>query len=145
MAVHSSCHMLALVLVTGLLGAGLARAQGTPQVKKQVAPRTPVESGEEMFKAYCAACHGPAGKGDGPAAVALKTRPADLSALAKKNGGTFPASDVERVLRFGVAQPAHGSSEMPTWGDAFRVLGDEATVRLRIANLSSYVQTLQVK
>jgi hypothetical protein len=34
---------------------------------------------------------------------------------------------------------------MPTWGTAFRMMGDEATVRLRIANLSSYLQTMQVK
>jgi mono/diheme cytochrome c family protein len=145
MATHGSRRVIPIMLLMGIMVAGLARAQGAPQVKQQVAPKTPVGSGEEMFKAYCIACHGPAGKGDGPAATAMKTKPADLSALAKKNGGTFPAADVERVLRFGVALPAHGSSDMPTWGTAFRMMGDEATVRLRIANLSSYLQTLQVK
>jgi mono/diheme cytochrome c family protein len=98
-----------------------------------------------MFKAYCAACHGPRGTGDGPAAAALKTRPTDLTALARNNRGAFPAEDVERVLRFGTPLPAHGSSDMPVWGEAFRLVGDEAMTRYRITTLSSYVATLQVK
>jgi mono/diheme cytochrome c family protein len=127
------------------LAAAVARAQTTPTVKKEVAPRTSASSGVEMFSAYCAACHGPSGKGNGPAAPALKTTPADLSQLAKKNGGTFPTNHVEQVLRVGLPLTSHGSSDMPTWGDTFRVMGDEGTVRLRIANLISHLQTLQVK
>jgi mono/diheme cytochrome c family protein len=117
----------------------------SPAVKKEVAPRTSPSSGVEMFNAYCAACHGGAGKGDGPAAASLKTKPANLSELAKNNRGNFPIQRVEQTLRFGVQTPAHGSSDMPTWGDTFRVMGDEGTVRLRIANLIDYLKTLQVK
>ncbi|MDH4064807.1 MAG: cytochrome c [Acidobacteriota bacterium] len=145
MSVQRLCRTLVVTAGVVVLSAGLARAQGAPPMKKTVAPRTSPTSGVEMFKTYCIACHGPAGKGDGPAAAALKKPPANLSELAKRNGGTFPTSTVERVLRFGVEVAAHGSSDMPTWGDAFRQMGDEATVRLRIANLSNYLQSLQVQ
>ena len=50
MAVHGSCRVIAIMLLMGIMVAGLARAQGAPQVKQQVAPKTPVGSGEEMFK-----------------------------------------------------------------------------------------------
>jgi len=35
--------------------------------------------GRELFQRNCVACHGSRGKGDGPAAVALNPRPADLT------------------------------------------------------------------
>ena len=40
-------------------------------------------SGPEMYTSYCAVCHGLDGKGNGPAAEALKVPPPDLTALAK--------------------------------------------------------------
>jgi putative copper resistance protein D len=39
-----------------------------------------IASGQTLFAAHCAACHGPSGKGDGPAAAGLKVPPADLTA-----------------------------------------------------------------
>ena len=125
--------------------AALAQTAGAPAVKKTVAPRVPPDSGSGMFSAYCAACHGPAGKGDGPAAKALAKPPANLSMLTANNGGKFPVQKVEQTLRFGVQNPAHGSSDMPTWGPTFQAMGDEATVRLRIANIISHLETLQGK
>ena len=101
MAVHASCRVIAIMLLMGIMAAGLARAQGAPQVKQQVAPKTPVGSGEEMFKAYCIACRGPAGKGDGPAAAAMKTEPADLSAFSKKNGRRAAGPWLERHADLG--------------------------------------------
>ena len=58
-------------------------------------------SGEQMFNAYCAVCHGKDGKGNGPAATALKTPPPDLSTLAQSHGGKYPATYVQSVLMFG--------------------------------------------
>jgi mono/diheme cytochrome c family protein len=123
----------------------LAQTGAPPTVKRGATPRTPADSGAVMFGAYCAACHGPSGKGNGPAAAALKVPPADLSQLAAKNGGTFPVNKVEQTLRFGIQNPAHGSSDMPTWGATFRAMGDDATVKLRIANLVRHLETLQTK
>lgn len=39
-----------------------------------------VEHGAALFRAHCAPCHGPTGRGDGPAAAALNAPPADLTA-----------------------------------------------------------------
>ena len=82
---------------------------------------------------------------DGPAAPALKTRPADLTRLTANNKGQFPAQRVAMVLEFGVVVPAHGSTDMPTWGSTFRVMGDEASVRQRVTALTRYLETIQAK
>ena len=44
-----------------------------------------------------------------------------------------------------MAVPAHGSTDMPTWGDTFRVMGDEAQVRRRVTALTRHLESLQVK
>jgi mono/diheme cytochrome c family protein len=41
---------------------------------------TSIARGAELFPADCAACHGPTGRGDGPAAKTLPVPPADLTA-----------------------------------------------------------------
>ncbi|HEY1471235.1 MAG TPA: c-type cytochrome, partial [Candidatus Acidoferrum sp.] len=100
----------------------------------------------EMFKQYCAACHGKTGKGNGPAASALKQEPADLTTLAQRHDGKFPENYVATVLRNGVKAPAHGDAEMPVWGPLFATMDQsQAVVDLRIANLTKYIKTLQVK
>jgi len=73
-------------------------------------------SGKQMFRDYCAACHGMEGRGDGPVARFLRTAPADLGALAQRNGGKYPADKVGATLRLGTDGGAHGTSDMPTWG-----------------------------
>lgn len=129
------------------------QSSGTASQKKIVknAPikSTAANSGEEMYREYCAVCHGKAGKGDGPAASELKIPPPDLTVLAKNNNGKFPSDHVAAVLRFGTETPAHGTSEMPVWG---RVLGtspihgtQSAQVQLRIHNLTNYIESLQAK
>lgn len=114
-----------------------------PGVQLAPAGQTDPTSGPEMFKAYCSACHGPAGKGNGPAASALKVAPADLTQLTVKNKGKFPEARFMEVLERGPA--AHGNAEMPVWGPVFNALDNQSVARLRMANLSRYVQTLQTK
>jgi len=120
--------------------------ENKPEIKHVPPPATSPASGKQMFKAYCAPCHGPSGKGDGPAAAALKTPPADLTALAKSNDGKFPAAEVTSILR-GQGVPAHGSHEMPVWGPVFWQMshGHETEVQQRIANLTQYIESLQSK
>jgi hypothetical protein len=107
-------------------------------------PYTPAESGKKMFNAYCASCHGVKGTGNGPAAALLKTRPTDLTQLAKRNSGVFPSAWVARVIKKGTT-PAHGSSEMPVLEPGLnRVSGhDEGGMLLRIHNLVSHIGTMQ--
>ena len=116
------------------------------EVKKEPIGMTSPTSGSEMFNSYCAPCHGKDAKGNGPAASALKVPPANLTELAKKNGGKFPADHVASVLRSGVAG-AHGSTDMPVWGPLFSAVSskDDAIVQMRISNLIHYLEKLQEK
>lgn len=122
------------------------------QSKEKAVQRAPIQqtspaSGKEMFKAYCAACHGSEAKGGGPAAAELKTAPPDLTTLAQRHDGKFPEDYVTNVLRNGAKAPAHGSSEMPVWGPLFASVSgrDPAMVNMRISNLVRYLKSLQVK
>lgn len=117
------------------------------EIKHAPASVTSAASGKQMFKAYCASCHGEDAKGDGPAAAALKQPPADLTALAKANGGKYPAMKVTSVLRGQSTLAAHGSQEMPVWGAVFWKMsgGHETEVQQRIANLNRYIESLQEK
>ena len=121
----------------------LLSAQSKRVAKVSVSPTSP-DSGKEMFAHYCASCHGPGGKGDGPAAPAFKKAPRDLTRLAHDNGGTYPSAHVAAVLSMEQCC-VHGSKVMPVWGPILSsVSQDQAEVRQRISNLVKYVETLQV-
>ncbi|HXY10030.1 MAG TPA: cytochrome c [Terriglobales bacterium] len=136
--------LLAMVVASALV----SLAQETKSsVKHEPAAMTSPASGKEMFVSYCAACHGKDAKGDGPAAGALKQAPADLTRLAQRNGGKYPADKVTSILRGENSLMAHGDQEMPVWGPVFWSMsqGHEEQVQLRIANLNKYLQSLQEK
>jgi mono/diheme cytochrome c family protein len=118
-----------------------------PEIKKVPATYTNPSSGRQMYDAYCASCHGQGGKGDGPAASALKMRPTDLTQLAAKNGGTFPDAHVVQVIKGDLITTAHGSKDMPVWGPVFLNLAqhDSALAQLRIRNLTRYLASMQQK
>jgi mono/diheme cytochrome c family protein len=106
------------------------------------------EMGAEAFPRYCGSCHGAQARGDGPAADALIVRPADLTRIAARRGGEFPAGEIARFIdgRFAVA--AHGSREMPIWGERFgEAIPDsgmaEEVTRGRIAVLVEYLKSIQ--
>lgn len=124
-------------------GAALVWAQEKPPLKYVPPENISAAKGPEMFRAYCATCHGVDGRGGGPAADALKKRPADLTQLTRKYGGKFPAFRVSNVIQGYDSEGAHGSRDMPIWGVVFRTLGDQATVTLRTNNLMHYVESLQ--
>ena len=129
---------ISAVIVVGVLG-----AQSKPTIKNvPLVPTSPV-SGKEMFATYCAVCHGADAKGGGPAAAALKNRPTDLTQLAARNRGKYPELLVVSTLS-GREVDAHGSQEMPIWGDLFRSLGSDM-VHMRIGNLTSYIGSIQAK
>ncbi len=108
------------------------------------APRIQSVEGVDSYKAYCAVCHGEKGKGDGPAATALKKAPADLTGVAKRRNGTFSAADVEAVILGTNVMISHGSREMPVWGPVFQALASEPGIaKLRLANLVEYVKSIQ--
>ncbi len=136
-----SSQWLAPLVLAACLAARAAAAEQDPRlvITSMV--------GRDLFEFYCAVCHGRDGKGAGPMAIALKTRPADLTVIARRNGGQFPRA---KVIGFvSDAQPpivSHGPREMPVWGPIFRGLdASDTRARLRIENLVSYIESMQAK
>jgi mono/diheme cytochrome c family protein len=137
-----------LVIVSAFAAAQeKAPAQTPPVVKHVPIAKTSPTSGKEMFENYCAVCHGKDAKGAGPAATALKTAPPDLTMLAKKEGGKYPSAHVAAVIRGQADMPSHGSKDMPVWGPLFSSIsqGHESEVQQRVANLVTYIESLQAK
>jgi len=113
--------------------------------------------GKEEVETKCVMCHGVSGKGDGPRALALTIKPADLTMLAKNNGGVFPASRVHEIIDGRLEVAAHGPRLMPVWGDEFLIqettrpedvseetfVQREARVNGRIKALVDYLARLQ--
>jgi len=93
-------------------------------------------SGAELYKEFCATCHGVSGHGDGPVAVSLKSRVPDLTLIATRHGGEFPAETVHRVIDGRSMPRAHGTTAMPIWGwEFYGYEGEDATRRQRVAEL----------
>jgi mono/diheme cytochrome c family protein len=143
--------MAAIIAVFALLAVA-QQAQPPASGSEKVIKHVPVKStnpasGEEMYLNYCAVCHGKDGKGAGPAASALKVPPTDLSKLSANAGGKYPALHVSSVIRGEGELAAHGSKDMPVWGPLFWRMsqGHEGEVQQRIANLNSYIESLQAK
>lgn len=130
-----------------ILLASLAGAQDKRSANKVPARPTIAASGKQTYMHYCASCHGVDARGNGPAALVLKTTPPDLTTLAKRHGGKFPYNYVYDVLRFGTRILSHGSSDMPIWGPIFGSMEnyDAVAVRKRIKDLSDYLASLQQK
>jgi mono/diheme cytochrome c family protein len=106
------------------------------------------EGGGNLFKTYCAVCHGVSAKGDGPLAAGLRFRPSDLTRIAVRNGGKFDAAKVHRIIDGRNQVKGHGGPDMPVWGDAFKQSGEgysEEAVKARIQALVVYLESIQVK
>jgi mono/diheme cytochrome c family protein len=131
------------LLTTALMcaTATAALAQGKPDV------------GKREYEAKCAVCHGLDGKGAGPYAANLKGTLPDLTTMAKRNGGTFPAARANGIIEG--AGKGHGTREMPVWGLDYTVQAGEMLpdmpvnqaqfVRERIRALVAYLEKLQSK
>jgi mono/diheme cytochrome c family protein len=141
------------LLVAGLAAGFAAAAQAED-----------VDIGKSEFQSSCASCHGADAKGKGPVSDQLKTPPPDLTVLAKNNNGVFPTNAVYETLYGSKTVPAHGTREMPIWGERFnpivslphtvdpyywRMAGPqqspEVVVRTRILAVIDYLNRVQQK
>lgn len=124
-----------------------------------------VAHGQQLYQQYCVSCHGPGGKGDGPAGAKLDPKPTDLTQLAARNGGKFPFYETMLSIegRAPTAQDqdtslpgnakAHGSNQMPVWGVVFsrEELSKGSSLDLQLATtgkimmLTEYIQSIQAK
>jgi len=115
------------------------------QIKYAPVKPTSPASGQEMYTAYCAVCHGKEGKGNGPAVEALRVPPPDLTILARKNLNNYPYDRVRSAIVGDVRLPTDGAKEMPGWGELFWCMsqGHSSEVQLRINNLNKHIESMQ--
>src|SRR5690349_2266089 len=137
-----SCIIAGTVFLVGI-GIAQKRVPETPQEKQLLDSF----KGPELYKAYCATCHGKDGKGGGPTAASLRNTPPDLTRIAARNGGTFPFLAVQKIISGEQpGQATHGTREMPVWGPLFsEVSWDQDLGRVRIYSLAMYLETIQGK
>jgi mono/diheme cytochrome c family protein len=103
--------------------------------------------GRTTYRPYCTSCHGPEGKGDGKLAEALDPKPTDLTLLAQRNGGVFPAERVRQIIDGRTPLAGHRRGEMPAWGKVFEITdsqSDAAAIDRKIADLLAYLREIQV-
>jgi mono/diheme cytochrome c family protein len=111
----------------------------------QVRSSQPVDVGKNLFRVYCAACHGADGRGAGPMASELRRLPPNLASYAVGNGGVFPSERVRSIID-GRLVGSHGTSEMPVWGDAFKRTREglsEEAAKARIDAIVKYLEAIQ--
>jgi mono/diheme cytochrome c family protein len=111
-----------------------------------------VDLGKSEYQVVCSSCHGVDARGNGPFAQNLKVAPPDLTVLARKNGGVFPAERISSVIDGRTELAGHGSREMPIWGNRYAVnvteehrLDAEAFIRGRVLLLVDYLNRIQQK
>ena len=131
-------------LAAGLVcAAGVALAEGETEAGDAV-------TGQALFQAHCAVCHGREAKGDGPMAPILLVQPVDLTRLVERSGGVFPLERVAARIDGRDPLVSHGS-DMPIWGGFFE--GRDVALRTEagqplltsqpIADLVAWLRTIQ--
>ena len=105
--------------------------------------------GRAAYFEYCSRCHGADGRGGGKAVRSGQPKPSDLTQLARKNGGTFPAAQVTQIIDGRRSIAAHGSSKMPVWGRVFTqeqsAETPEAHARSQVQIIVDYLRSIQTK
>jgi mono/diheme cytochrome c family protein len=134
---------IAVAVAALTVSAAVVSAQ--TKIEKGPIKQTPASNGKQMFDTYCAVCHGKDAKGGGPAAAALKKAPADLTRISARNGGSFPDVKVKRFIEGLDQVDAHGTRDMPMWGELFRSLdaGNSGFAQIRVQALNDYLKSLQ--
>lgn len=108
-------------------------------------------SGAEMYQRFCASCHGANAGGDGPVAPRIKGGVPDLTHIASRHGGQFPADEVHRTIDGRLERPAHGSRNMPVWGWEFynhaspNYDKEDMRVDAMVGRLVDYLRSVQVQ
>jgi len=110
---HWRAVLVAWAMVVAVAATGAAGGRSYAPAPLDTSP-----DGAQLFRTYCASCHGSRATGDGPAAVAMKKPPPDLTLIASRNHGVFPAERVRQIVQ-GKGPAAHGERTMPVWGDVF--------------------------
>ena len=137
---QAQAAVVAAMLIVGCTAAGAAE-----------------DIGKREYDNNCAVCHGAGGKGDGPYAGIIDTKVPDLTTLQKANNGVFPYDSVYQTIDGRKEVKAHGSRDMPIWGNEYNAkaaeyyadylhgYNAEGFVRGRVLALVNYIYTLQAQ
>ena len=114
------------------------------------APDPAIAAGRADYERYCAECHGAGGRGDGPLASGLDPRPADLTRIAMRNGGTIDLVQFVDFIEGTSTSSAHVDRDMPVWGRILADVGEappgadrHELLRDRFARIVRYLATIQ--
>ena len=137
-------RMVVMFVWLGFLGSALPAASAWADE---------ADPGHRLYLRYCASCHGSSAKGDGEVAAVLTPKPSDLTQIARKNGGKFDAFTVYQQIE-GRPPVAHGSREMPVWGEVLRAEpggagdpggADPRAVELKLVKIVEYLRSVQAQ
>ena len=145
--IHSgSIWLLASALSWIVVASIAATSQTKSKSKEQLEHLIYSVKGPDLFRAHCAACHGSDATGNGPLAVALKTKVPDLTVMTRNSGARFPSERVRRTILGDYVLMSHGSREMPVWGPIFhQVEADQDFGNVRVQYLVEYLESIQKK
>lgn len=140
-----------LVMGSVVMMAGCAGEQAGEQALHTEAlaeaPSDPIASGKASYEQYCMGCHGADGKGTGEIGGDLAGTPADLTMLQAQNNGAFPVDAVYQTIDGRQEVEAHGTREMPVWGNIWEEQDgehvDDEVVERRINELVEYIRSIQ--
>jgi mono/diheme cytochrome c family protein len=142
MSIRRFCLIYGPILVLAGFLAGTASAQAN--IKVVNAKPTRAYAGPELYSEFCAVCHGTDGKGTGPAAPALRVAAADLTTISRHNNNQFPKLKIQQIIKGDASIPAHGSLDMPTWGNIFKsISSSKAFAEMRVNSLVTYLEGIQ--
>ena len=131
------CLFAAAVLA--LVPVGVAAAD-PPGIKWIAAPHVDSVNGDAIYAAYCAACHGPTGRGNGPAVKYLEVQVPDLTRICERDEHFSLAH-----VKFHIIER---QSLQPTMADWKQVLRNNYTsdsfAEIALYNLIAHVEHLQV-
>lgn len=138
----AKAFMLGMSILSPHPSLGQEEKAGPPEQTKLIESL----NGAKLYKAYCAVCHGVDATGNGPEATVLKVKVPDLTTIRQRNGGSFPESQVQKIISGERTRAAHGTRQMPIWGPIFsQVERDQDFGKVRIYNLAKYLESLQKK
>ena len=135
--------LAAASLVSATILTATVRAASPDQAPPNNAPM-----GADLYRMYCATCHGTTARGDGPLAASMRRTPPNLTEITKRNKGTYPKELVFKIIDGREKVAGHGGPDMPVWGDAFMRTSDTAdrnSVQFRIQALVDFLETIQAR
>lgn len=152
MRLHSRARRKAArALAPGAVAVALAASIGLPASRVPAADPADsrIEIGQALYLQHCAACHGGDARGGGDFGTLLAIPPPDLTRIALRHGGDFPAVQVAETIDGRRELRAHGDPDMPIWGERLAEhapggQGDEVATRGRVLLLVEYLRSVQV-